>query len=202
MPDTIALLVGRRVRVARKAAGLNGQELASRIGMSQSYISEIERGNRNPSLPTLFKIAKTLDKPISFFLQEVEALDVLPEAEPAANEQKNPISVEEELGLELAGLIDDLALRLGLNPTEVARQAGLRPRDLNRIRKGLIPPRSTLKNLALILKINPNSLLLKAGYIPDDCLDERLFKLLQSEPLRTLVWKIAEEFPTQAEEEI
>jgi ribosome-binding protein aMBF1 (putative translation factor) len=42
----------------RKDAGLTQQELAARIGVKQPVISGIERGLRNPTFPTLFRIAE------------------------------------------------------------------------------------------------------------------------------------------------
>ena len=42
---------------ARKDAGLTQQELAKRTGIAQSDISKLERGNANPSLRTLQRLA-------------------------------------------------------------------------------------------------------------------------------------------------
>lgn len=47
----------RELRVARK---LTQEELADRAGMHFTYIGQIERGLRNPSLINLEKIARAL----------------------------------------------------------------------------------------------------------------------------------------------
>lgn len=60
--------LGRRIRAARMELGLSGTELARTIGKSQPYISDLERGQRTPSLPTLKALADALEKPVSFFL--------------------------------------------------------------------------------------------------------------------------------------
>lgn len=62
--------MGRRIRRSRMELGLSGTELARRIGKSQPYISDLERGQRTPSLPTLSALADALQKPISYFLTE------------------------------------------------------------------------------------------------------------------------------------
>jgi DNA-binding XRE family transcriptional regulator len=43
--------------VARKKSGITQKELAEKTGMSQGDISKIERGNANPSLNTLKRLA-------------------------------------------------------------------------------------------------------------------------------------------------
>ena len=59
--------LGRRIRESRMELGLSGTELARRIGKSQPYISDLERGLRTPSLPTLQALADALEKPVSYF---------------------------------------------------------------------------------------------------------------------------------------
>lgn len=53
-------VVGENVRRARAAAGLSQEELAERSGFSQQYLSGLERGKRNPTIVTLYEIAKAL----------------------------------------------------------------------------------------------------------------------------------------------
>ena len=45
---------------ARKETGLTQQELAKRTGIAQADISKLERGNANPSLKTLKRLAAGL----------------------------------------------------------------------------------------------------------------------------------------------
>jgi len=53
--------VGERLRVHRRAKGLSLRELAERLGVSPSLISQIERGRARPSVSTLFAIVTELD---------------------------------------------------------------------------------------------------------------------------------------------
>ena len=52
--------VGANVRKARWLRGLTQEELASH-GLSYRYLAEIERGERNATLRTLFDLARILD---------------------------------------------------------------------------------------------------------------------------------------------
>lgn len=48
---------GNAVRMARTTAGLTQEELAERAGLDRSYIGGVERGDRNPTLIVIEKIA-------------------------------------------------------------------------------------------------------------------------------------------------
>jgi transcriptional regulator with XRE-family HTH domain len=45
----------------RKAAGISQAELANRMGVDRAYVSGLELGQRNPTIVTLWHIAKALD---------------------------------------------------------------------------------------------------------------------------------------------
>ena len=69
-----ALELGREIRTLRLEAGLTLQSLASAAGVSQSLISQIERGLARPSITTLRRIAASLNVPIAaLFLGSAEA---------------------------------------------------------------------------------------------------------------------------------
>jgi len=53
--------MGDALREARAARGLSLRELADRLGVSPSLISQIETGRANPSVSTLYAIAAELD---------------------------------------------------------------------------------------------------------------------------------------------
>ncbi|HEV2748309.1 MAG TPA: helix-turn-helix transcriptional regulator [Allosphingosinicella sp.] len=44
----------------RKEAGLTQEQLAERCGLSQQYLSKLERGRRNPIVVTLYELATAL----------------------------------------------------------------------------------------------------------------------------------------------
>ncbi len=58
-------LVGGNVRRARTRKGLTQEEFAEKSGFSQQYISDLERGLRDPTVVTLFELAQALEiKPV------------------------------------------------------------------------------------------------------------------------------------------
>lgn len=52
---------GKRVRELRKERGLSQIELAAKVGIDRSYMGFLERGERNPSLEVIAKIADALN---------------------------------------------------------------------------------------------------------------------------------------------
>lgn len=64
--------VGKRIRHFRKSQGFTAEELAKKAGVSQSMISQIERGQVSPSLDTLWKMSHCLKVPIFSFFEEDE----------------------------------------------------------------------------------------------------------------------------------
>lgn len=53
--------IGEQLRVLRRERGLSLRDLADRLGVSPSLISQIERGRANPSVSTLYAIAAELE---------------------------------------------------------------------------------------------------------------------------------------------
>lgn len=58
--DGLAALVGAAVRERRERAGLSMRALATRAGISQPFLSTIERGLSSPSMSTLYRLATGL----------------------------------------------------------------------------------------------------------------------------------------------
>ncbi len=56
---------GQCVRRYRKHAGLNQEELAQSANLHRTYLSDIERGNRNLSLTSIISLANALNVPIA-----------------------------------------------------------------------------------------------------------------------------------------
>lgn len=63
--------VGRRVRELR-GFDTNQSEMASAVGIVQSYLSAIERGKKEPGVAVLYRIAKRYGKSIEWLLTGVE----------------------------------------------------------------------------------------------------------------------------------
>ncbi|MGE7468601.1 helix-turn-helix domain-containing protein [Bosea sp. NPDC003192] len=53
-------LVGRNFARLRREKGLTQEQVEERSGFSQQYISDLERGRRNPTVITLFELARAL----------------------------------------------------------------------------------------------------------------------------------------------
>jgi transcriptional regulator with XRE-family HTH domain len=63
--------LGRRIKTLRKELGLTQEDLSFEVGVNRSYMGFIERGERNPSLAMLKKIAKALKISLSVLFQSV-----------------------------------------------------------------------------------------------------------------------------------
>jgi len=51
---------GMRLQKIRKEKRISQEELAAQLSMHHTYIGMIERGERNPTIRTLYKMAKAL----------------------------------------------------------------------------------------------------------------------------------------------
>jgi len=54
-------LVGRNFARLRQVKDLTQEQVAERSGLSQQYLSGLERGRRNPTIITLYELARALD---------------------------------------------------------------------------------------------------------------------------------------------
>lgn len=56
----ITVAIGRAVRSLREQQGLSQEELAARSKMHRTYVGGIERGERNPTVTVLYRLAAAL----------------------------------------------------------------------------------------------------------------------------------------------
>jgi transcriptional regulator with XRE-family HTH domain len=56
-------LVGRNFSRLRRRQGLTQEQVAERSGFSQQYLSDLERGKRNPTIVSLYELAQALSVP-------------------------------------------------------------------------------------------------------------------------------------------
>lgn len=56
----LVVIFGRNVRRLREEAGLSQEQLAFEAGMKRSYLSDVERGVRNPTVRALARLATAL----------------------------------------------------------------------------------------------------------------------------------------------
>lgn len=67
-------LLGRNVRTKRIEAELTQEQLSERSGFSQQYISDMERGLRNPTIVSLYELAQALGTtPVALISPDEEA---------------------------------------------------------------------------------------------------------------------------------
>jgi transcriptional regulator with XRE-family HTH domain len=104
--------LGQAIKLVRTSAGFKQHKLASKLGVSSNYISLIECGKREPSVPFLRHLAKELRVPVGvFFLWQ--------DFDPGAISHKN------------LGVLRDLLLRIeAMYLGSTIRKAHRRPRPL------------------------------------------------------------------------
>jgi len=65
-------LLGIEVRQARERLGISQEELGFRAGIHRTYVSQIERGLKSPTLGAVLRVAKGLNTPASNLVAAVE----------------------------------------------------------------------------------------------------------------------------------
>ena len=73
----LKVLIGRNVSRLRAEASLTQEELAYRADMDRTYLSDIERGIRNPTVEMLSAIATVLDVPLVVLLVPKEQAEAV-----------------------------------------------------------------------------------------------------------------------------
>lgn len=64
-------LVGKNFARLRQEKGLTQEQVEERSGFSQQYLSGLERGYRNPTVVTLYELARALETTPVEFLKPV-----------------------------------------------------------------------------------------------------------------------------------
>ena len=62
--------LGEAIRIQRSARRLSQLELAEKSGLHRTYISDVERGGRNPTIQCIERIARALGIPISKLFEQ------------------------------------------------------------------------------------------------------------------------------------
>ncbi|MEV4171273.1 helix-turn-helix domain-containing protein [Nonomuraea sp. NPDC049709] len=83
--DATAVNLGLRLRRARKKSGLSLRELARRLNVSPSFLSQIENGKSQPSVATLYSMAQMLKVSVDHLFETDED-----ESEPADETGPDP----------------------------------------------------------------------------------------------------------------
>jgi len=70
----VEVAFGRVLRAKRKEGGLSQEALAMEAGIDRNFVSLMERGLNQPSLSTVFKLAKALKVEPASLLKEVQKI--------------------------------------------------------------------------------------------------------------------------------
>ena len=60
MSKNVKVLFGKQLRKVRMAKGISQEELAFRSGLHRTYVSSVERGERNISIVNIQKLSEAL----------------------------------------------------------------------------------------------------------------------------------------------
>jgi CheY-like chemotaxis protein len=88
------LFLANAIKQQRSALGISQEELAARAGLHRTYVSEVERGERNPSITSVEKLAQALQTSITNLLEPTQARSGPREALEILLVEDNPIDVE------------------------------------------------------------------------------------------------------------
>ena len=105
--------VGKKIKAAREEVNVSQRDLGVALGLSDKAVSAYEAGRTIPPLETLARIAKELQKPLPYFLDESDA-DFKMETSIVRMEQDIARFLKE---------IENIRKQMGLKPLEEAESA-------------------------------------------------------------------------------
>ena len=62
--------IGKRIRSLREGLNLSQEDFANKAGLHRTYIGSLERGERNPSVETLARVAAALAVPLGYLFED------------------------------------------------------------------------------------------------------------------------------------
>jgi two-component system response regulator len=68
----VKILLANAIKSTRCALGISQEELAARAGLHRTYVSDLERGTRNPSLESVAKLAEALELSLPMLFEKAE----------------------------------------------------------------------------------------------------------------------------------
>lgn len=66
------IALGKIIGALRHSAGLSQEELAERAAIHRTYVSQMERGLKSPTVVMLFRLARALNTSPSRILKQLE----------------------------------------------------------------------------------------------------------------------------------
>lgn len=79
MTNDIYKILGENISLYRRKHGMKLETLAKKAGISVSFLNNIEKGKRKPTLYSIEKIANALDCPLASLLSYKSSVKYLPE---------------------------------------------------------------------------------------------------------------------------
>lgn len=67
--------LGMRIRYLRKQKGLSQEDLALESGINKNYLSDLERGSRNPTIKVMEKISIALGVSLSELFMGIQSFE-------------------------------------------------------------------------------------------------------------------------------
>ncbi|MHB8928441.1 MAG: helix-turn-helix domain-containing protein [Bacillota bacterium] len=123
------LSLGDKLRLQREERRLTLNDVALQAGISASYLSDVERGQADPSINTLRNLARVLDLPIPLILNPTSTLG-----------EKVRLTRE----------------TLGLTQKELAERSDISPAMVAQVEAGIVQPSlKTVEKLAKALGVSP-----------------------------------------------
>lgn len=72
----ICEILGQRIRMYRKQQHMSQEKLAELSGLHPTYIGQMERGEKNPTIESLYKICTALHIPITLLVEKLDEYTV------------------------------------------------------------------------------------------------------------------------------
>jgi len=75
--DQVTVSFGKRIRNIRNSKNISQERLAEMSGLHPTYIGQLERGEKSPTLESIYKISKGLEMTVSglFSYMEEEGME-------------------------------------------------------------------------------------------------------------------------------
>lgn len=75
----ICEVLGQRIRMYRKQQHMSQEKLAELSGLHPTYIGQMEQGEKNPTIESLYKICTALHIPITLLVEKLDEYTVHPD---------------------------------------------------------------------------------------------------------------------------
>ncbi len=92
----IAKIIGKRIKIYRNKAGYSQEELAEKAGLHNTYIGQLERGEKNATLESIEKISRALEVPLEILTEKIVLVDVCDKLPAKFYDLVNPLKKSEQ----------------------------------------------------------------------------------------------------------